>query len=262
MADVARGPRRPEAIGARIAVTLTLVALGAGVLVARHLCMGQWKGRRQAGPESMQAQVNLGTVWVLGVLTWPLLFDAVVGLPSLRPIPVLGFSLIWPLVLLSFELHSLGHQTFGHQARASSNGGLCWECNSVSSLAFAVGGLIAARRIVQPRPTGALSGASAPLGADANAKAPVRAAAEADAGAVEMPAHLPAAVVSAVVILCGLTLNPAEARAAARAAEVRAAAATAAAATAAAATAAARAAAARAAAATAAPKAARARRST
>jgi len=207
MADVARAPRRAEATGARVVVTLTLVTLGAAVLVARHLCLRQWKGRRRAAPEHMQAQVNLATVWVLGALAWPLLFDAVVGLASLRPIPALGFSLIWPLVLLSFELHSLGHQTLEHQARASQ-GALRWESNSVSSLAFAVGGFIAARRTATPPPAGALAGANSPLGAAADGAAADGAAAEGDAGAVEMPAHLPAAVVSAVVILCVAFILP------------------------------------------------------
>jgi hypothetical protein len=203
MSDMARAPRRAEAAGARLVVAITLVTLGVAVLVARHLCLGQWKGRRRAAPEPMQAQVNLATVWVLGALAWPLLFDAVVGLASLRPIPALSFSLIWPLVLLSFELHSLGHQTFDHQARASQ-GALRWESNSVSSLAFAVGGFIAARRTAQPhlgaRPKTRAGAAGATDATDA--------ADAADAGAVQVPAHLPAAVVSAVVILCVAFILP------------------------------------------------------
>lgn len=97
--------------------------------------------RSTAPTESLRASTELATVWAIGAILWPAVFHMFVGLDTVQSVPLLMIALIWPIVLLVHDLSSIHHQTMENEVRRSRQG-MQLETNAVSSLTFAIGGLL------------------------------------------------------------------------------------------------------------------------
>lgn len=116
---------------------MAVVLLAAAVLHARRQAL-----RHDTESERLLAQANVATVWVLGMLGWVVLFELLIGFRTLREIPMLWLTCLWPIALLGFDLRLLQHQTLEHESRRVKST-MTLETNAISGLAFALGGMLA-----------------------------------------------------------------------------------------------------------------------
>lgn len=100
-----------------------------------------WVASSRGESDAWSTQLNQATAWMLGVLIWIPIFDAIYGLHMIEKIPLLSISLLWPIFLLAFELHLTEHQTLGNESKRN-RGTVQLETNAISGLAFALGGLL------------------------------------------------------------------------------------------------------------------------
>lgn len=92
--------------------------------------------------DELRVHVELASVWALATATWVVLFAHVVKLEALEQVPLLWVALLWPIVLFTGDLLFVDHQTLNNEGARAKNA-LLFEMNGVSSIAFALGGLLA-----------------------------------------------------------------------------------------------------------------------
>lgn len=81
---------------------------------------------------------NRATVWCLGAVLWPFVWSAFVGTDVLDRTPMAVLGLLWPPLLLSLDLIWITQSSEHSQSKQT----LSYDGNAISSLAFALGGLL------------------------------------------------------------------------------------------------------------------------
>lgn len=122
------------------AAALALALIRAGLADCPHAC-GSKGGGRAHKSEALRVSETLATVYAVGAVLWPLLFQALVGMDALARAPAVLAALVWPIGLLLLDLSAVDRQTLDSEARRSMRG-MTLESNSIASLTFAVGGLL------------------------------------------------------------------------------------------------------------------------
>lgn len=87
------------------------------------------------------AQINIATVQTLGMVLWPLTWEALIGTETLSTMPVVAVGLVWPLVLLLLDLTWIAHQTASHEG-VNKKTVFHFDSGAVQGLAFGIGGLL------------------------------------------------------------------------------------------------------------------------
>lgn len=92
--------------------------------------------------EECSTQLNQVTVWMIGILIWIPIFDTTFGLNVIAgKVPLLIIALLWPIVILTFEMYLAEHQTLQNESKRNRST-VQLETNAISGLAFALGGLM------------------------------------------------------------------------------------------------------------------------
>ena len=86
-------------------------------------------------------QINLIVVWCIGVLLWPLLFHATLGMESLNTSKILILPFLWPIALGLFDLMNSDSQTCETEKRwwMSSK---TMDANALAGMTFALGSVL------------------------------------------------------------------------------------------------------------------------
>ena len=114
-----------------------LLAVGVGVQVAlAAMCV---LSRRAAGPLDAlrERAANQITVYTLGALAWPIVWNLLVGCDVAARSPLALIGLAWAPLLLCLDVLWIQNHTDDRPQQA-----LTYDANAISSLAFALGGIL------------------------------------------------------------------------------------------------------------------------
>ena len=88
--------------------------------------------------EEQVLNANRATVWCVGAVLWPFVWSTFVGTDVLDRTPLSIIGLLWPPVLLGLDLLWVTQSSDQNQSKQT----LSYDGNAISSLAFALGGLL------------------------------------------------------------------------------------------------------------------------
>lgn len=117
---------------------ITCAVIGVAVVVLSFVSIPRHRETR----EEHETQTYMATVWVLSLVGWIALFDAVVGFETLLETPLVMAGFAWPMLLLGFDIMMLSHQTFAHESKRVKSS-MQLDSNAISGLAFAMAGVFA-----------------------------------------------------------------------------------------------------------------------
>lgn len=83
---------------------------------------------------------NKSTIWTLGAIVWPVVWSVFVGIDVLDRTPLAIIGLLWPPFLLALDLVWVTESSDTAQSKQT----LSYDGSAISSLAFALGGLLLA----------------------------------------------------------------------------------------------------------------------
>lgn len=81
---------------------------------------------------------NKTTVWIVGALLWPFVWYMFAGIDVLKTTPLSVVGLAWPIFLLYLDTVWVTHHSESNQNKQT----LSYDGNAITSLAFALGGLL------------------------------------------------------------------------------------------------------------------------
>ena len=87
------------------------------------------------------AQLNIATVWILGILHWPILWQTLVGYQMLSEFPLTLCGFAWPFILICLDLIWIPHQTIEHEG-VNKKTIFHFDAGAVQALSFGIGGLL------------------------------------------------------------------------------------------------------------------------
>lgn len=115
-------------------------AIGGLALTIAYTCASRLALRTYGMSELFVILANNASMWTLGAALYPVVWLSLVGLDVATHAPLALIGLAWPPVLFWFDLYWVPHQIADGARTADATTTL--DANTLSSLAFAMGGLL------------------------------------------------------------------------------------------------------------------------